>query len=1030
MNIKSIYNRLKHNNGRIAFAGMLCTVGVLAVSLSSCSEKLLDENSDSKYGIDEGDPVEFAVYLPGEETSTRAGSEPTYKRDDALYNTYHALRNTSYKAYTSTYEAFYIQMYEKDAGVLNGGNWARFVHDGSNDNPSVDGTLKSSKNSTYPTLLYWPDSQKKYGFFAVAGNADDKYAASGKDQTELDKFFRQDRVEGYGYEALLDKNDAPIDNINALNYHTSKEWYKYNQTSYGYTNPGSATVLGTASANNWKKIPLFLQHTRSWITVILKAGGVSVTREDLAYVPNNPNLSSTIYNHGISSPTTPMEIDPYSTGWEIEYDPDRLHPSTAAADKKFTTTRYDAIVEPYNYFENSDATIFTVKLSDMNFSFHACNDNGFNATNKEASSDDVKNAYNLQAGKHLVITAILDKTRLVAITAYVEDWTEEVTMSICDDFGMTGDPIYIETKAQMIEFLEGPENKAGTVAIVKGDINLTSWNGSTYTLNAILNLAGGTLTTDNQFLSSISKTGSLVNGKFIAKQGSSTPRSFLAGTNYGNIEGIELINDNEHPAVASVAGLVETNYRDIINCKSNVPITVPAASGVYYAGGIAGQSVKADISGFNYTPRIIGCTMSAKIKGSDNVTAAGGIVGYVKGGSGADEKAQVTNNTFDYGITISQTKTKYLNIIGAISAGTVTASSNSWPTTDLNADAGTNANTDTYDGVADCQDDMASSMNTTYNIAGKRYLLVENIDLDGKTWNNTGTELKYNLFGNDKTITLTNSSTDENATAKRMFDTVTGTIRDLIINVKKPIIELGTETTKNAEITAPLAKTLDGGTLNNIRVKTTNGAYIKAPQVAGIVGEAKNNAVISNCQFKNDNPHADNTEPTPSLVVHLFSSADDAITYNGGIVAIVDNATITQCVCHPSYPFKHEKDNGDNYFPSRMHNGGIVGGTKFFSADQKATITDCASNYTIKDSDSANFYMGTASGCGAIIGGASTLNEGVYRNGLKDCQGNWWKASCNAVGSESIEQTAFYGMTEVDFIGPRNAVPPTFDTDW
>ena len=192
----------------------------------------------------------------------------------------------------------------------------------------------------------------------------------------------------------------------------------------------------------------------------------------------------------------------------------------------------------------------------------------------------------------------------------------------------------------------------------------------------------------------------------------------------------------------------------------------------------------------------------------------------------------------------------------------------------------------------------------------------------------------------------------------------------------------------------------------------------------------KNNAVISNCQFKNDNPHAENTEPTPSLVVHLASSGEDAITYNGGIVAIVDNATITQCVCHPSYPFKHEADNGDNYYPSRMHNGGIVGGTKFFSADQKATITDCASNYTIKDSESANYYMGTSSGCGAIIGGASTLNEAIYRNGLKDCQGNWWKASCNAVGSESITQTAFYGMTEIDFIGPRNAVPPTFDTVW
>ena len=438
----------------------------------------------------------------------------------------------------------------------------------------------------------------------------------------------------------------------------------------------------------------------------------------------------------------------------------------------------------------------------------------------------------------MVITAILDKTRLVAITAYVEDWTEEVTMSICDDFGMTGDPIYIENKAQMIAFLTGPENKAGTVAIVKGDIDLTkddSWTGG-YTLNAILNLAGGTLTTDNQFLSSISKTGSLVNGKFIATQSSSTPTSFLAGTNYGNIEGIELINDNDNPAVASVAGLVETNYRDIINCKSNVPITVPA-SGVSYAGGIAGQSVKADISGFNYTPRIIGCTMSAKIKGSDNVTAAGGIVGYVKGGSGANEKAQVTNNTFDYGITISQTKGKYKNIIGAISAGTVTASSNSWPTTDDNADAGTNANTDTYNGVADCQEDMASSMNTTYNIAGRRYLLVENIDLDGKTWNNTGTELKYNLFGNDKTITLTSTGTDDtNKNAKRMFDTVKGTIRNLIINVEKPISET---INSNADINAPLAKTLDGGTLNNIRVKTTNGAYVKAPQVAGIVGEAK-----------------------------------------------------------------------------------------------------------------------------------------------------------------------------------------------
>ena len=242
--------------------------------MTGCSEDLTSSGSDDE--IKPGDPVLFAPYLSGR-AMTRATDVNSY-HDASAY-------------YTFTYEMYQSAMEDPVASGLQ---------------------------------LYWPDNINSYGFKATAGSA-----TLATDQTTQTKFFAEDKLLGYGAIA------STADNIEALNYRTSKNWKADNGGS--------------------KVIPVFLNHLRSRITVILKAGE-GVSRDDLA---NTNYLEAKIYSY---SGETTTEISPYATSTTIDYD-------DASG---VSTTQYTAIVEPYAYQTNSTKIIAQIKLSNQTFKFLVC----------------------------------------------------------------------------------------------------------------------------------------------------------------------------------------------------------------------------------------------------------------------------------------------------------------------------------------------------------------------------------------------------------------------------------------------------------------------------------------------------------------------------------------------------------------------------------------------------------------------------------------------------------------------------------
>ena len=115
--------------------------------------------------------------------------------------------------------------------------------------------------------MYWPSTTTAYGFKATAGNE-----TLETDQTAKDKWLSQDRLEG-----------------NAGYYKNAKDWKLYNKESKLVSND-----------EDYKKILLPMQHTRSLITVILKAGE-GVSRQALAYAVASNDLSAEIYSYSVDS---------------------------------------------------------------------------------------------------------------------------------------------------------------------------------------------------------------------------------------------------------------------------------------------------------------------------------------------------------------------------------------------------------------------------------------------------------------------------------------------------------------------------------------------------------------------------------------------------------------------------------------------------------------------------------------------------------------------------------------------------------
>lgn len=855
----------------------------LTLQLTGCNDDMVVADDDQR--------VLFTTSLPGQMTTRSA-------KDD--YQT----QMGAYKAVSEAYE-FTVGMYQ--AGSLIGES---LYHPVAGDE---SGTLVCKSGET---PLYWPSTTVPYGFMATAGTD-----VLEQDQTTQAKWLLQDRLEGYGYIRKWDGDDetgAPIDNLDDLNYRTAKQWRSLNME----------TGLAVNDAD-YKKVPLYVQHKRALITVILKAGE-GVSRKSLAYDVADNDLSTRIYSYTMEGGVAvAKEIKPLVSEALIEYEADK----NGAAQDAVSTTRFDAIVEPYDYSAHAlEDLMARITLSGQHYSFYAANDYRF-----DDATDSNSGSYNLEAGKHLTVVVTLSRdSRKILMSAYIEDWTDDVTTTICDDYGNAGEPIRIKTRQEMIDFLSSDsKNKAGNVALVTNDIDLGDWNPD-YDLYCTLNLGGCTLLSNGRLLRDMDDAASLQNGTL---QIGATVDAAVALRNRGTIEGIRVTAKDGVPAMATVAGVAIDNMGSISGCRSSLKVSGTATG---YVGGIAATSLSSDIK----TALIDGCTVTNRVSGGE---FGGGIVGLANG--------YVTGNTFSYGITLLQDKTTHKNIVGVKDdTHSFTAQDNAWPTSDDNYDLTNLTGTDEqYWGIIDSGDELRASVGVAYNVEGRRYRLAQDITVSATTG-----DVSYDLDGNGMTVT----------TGAMIFSSVTGCIHDLNVYVEDNLI--ATPQAAATDAMAPLAFEVygDQSELRNIRVRMAQDKYIQAANPAGLVVWAWGGATVSGCEVKAD----------------IRAWVDPSITqgrkFAGGIVSTVSRATVTQCVFHSI-----ESTLTGNESPI-IYYGGIVGGIekKNGSNDEPGlTVTDCTCFAVVAD-DSHH---------GGILGNALL---GTDETATRDCQGNWWPADCSGVG--------------------------------
>ena len=874
----------------------LALMTTFILMMTGCTEALSNFFSDD---IEEGEEVLFTTALPSVATTRTTEEEDKYNK-----------QMEAYQAVNKAYE-FTIDMYE-DGNVVGTSTYQ----------PAGGDSIGTLSIKSGATPLYWTSTTKPYAFNAVAGT-----------------------------------NNKSTDDLNALNYHTAKEWKSLNEKS-----------KMVKDDDDYKKVPLYLQHTRSLITIILKAGE-GVSREALAFNYAKKDLSATIYSYGTAG--SPLKITPLASEELINYDADK----NGGADTDVSTTRYDAIVEPYNYTTNATSdTITRISLSGQNYSFCANNDANYSSNS---------GSYNLEAGKHLIINITLSReSRKVLMSAYIEDWTEEVTTSICDDYGNAGAPIKIDTRDKLIDFLKSDNNKAGNVALITENINLEetsstygeTWSDySGYTLKSTMNLGGKTLISNHQFLDALEATANLQNGTI---QIGGEVNAAVAKTNDGVIESIRVTTSNEE-AKATAAGLVVNNTGTISKCSSALMVSGGTSD---YVGGIAATS----LSSTSKIAIIENCTVTNRVDGGTQ--KGGGIVGSANG--------YINNNTFEYGITLNQSKTLYKNIIGERnpSVTTFNAENNAWPTKDENdVDDATKINNATakdhrYSGIIDCEAELKKSTSTAtyYNKADSCYRLAKNIIVTDSIG-----DVKYDLDGNNKTIT----------TSAMIFGNITGKVHDLSVYVNADLT--ATQDTKSAtDAIAPLAFAVHGSTaeISNIKVKTADGVTITASNPAGVVVWAYDEATIKNCE----------------VLVKLYANvvttnnSSQGRKYAGGIVSTVSKATVSQCIIHSASSITGTTS-------SMIYYGGIVGGIERKESsndDPELTITDCTSFLTLN-----SFKISEADAHHGGILGSANIGTADNTATSKDCQGNWWQSECYGVGTPNGSDTSL--------IGKRNGVTPT-----
>lgn len=608
-----------------------------------------------------GDPVMFTTYVQGKALTRTYADETAFNTDMATYH-------DASSSYAFTYE---IYKSGEDPAIASG------------------------------STVYWPDNVNAYGFKATAGTN-----AVAIDQTTDANLLLQDKLIGFGFEPIW--NSGSPDNIDGLNYRTCGDWK-------------AANISRSAPEADQKKIPLYLKHQRSKITIILKEGE-GMNHEDLALSTAGTNIDATIYSYSGESTT---EVDPYAseiTISEIKY------------------TQYTAIVEPYNYQTNSAKDIARISVSGQPFTFSVGNE----------TADD-KSKYNLTAGTHLIIEATLARgdAQKVLLTAQIVPWDVITTNATVGDDGLIGSTTDIDSPTALLTFLSGDDNKAGNIANITADINLEE--GGAWTpqpLNCTMKLNNHTISTSHPVFSTIGALG-IVEGGTISVSGDATVNAAVATSNLGTIKDVTVCR--ESTGKASQGGLVVTNSGTISNCTSTLP--VHGTSG--FVGGIAKESVYSTIGSM---PVIENCTVDARVDGEDG-TSGGGIVGSAVG--------RVSGNTYAYGITLNQNANNFKNIVLAkTDSHELRAYDNKWPTKAVNSigdHSSNNSNTTTatkYDATIDCSDELWSLLIVNSNNQDeKRYRVNSDFtvinDASSAHWDNNISVIyaKFHLDGNGKNIT-------------------------------------------------------------------------------------------------------------------------------------------------------------------------------------------------------------------------------------------------------------------------------------
>ena len=891
--------------------------------LTGCTDAVESLFSDN---IEEGEEVMFTTYL---------SENKVYSRAEALHDgDSYTLDNAQYSPAVAGYK-FNVKMYEKTENAE-----PTLVGSATYSSQDKSAVLKPS------SLLYWPSTQKKYAFEATAGDA----TLSDK-QTTPELVQNQDLLHGYAFEPTI-TNDEWTDNLNALNFHTPAEWSKINKQR---------------GISDSRQIPLFIRHQRAMITVVLKAYN-TYDKKKLAFENYGDGKSVIGYINSYDAETSAeTKINPYAFKQDIIY-----------GSNTEKTIAYQAVVEPHNYLTKNDV-LTEVKIAGSRYRFRPSND--------YKTDETAKNAYNLQAGQHLIITATIgNDSRQISITAQIEDWDAKTIKVSRDDFGNSGLQMKIPNKAKLIEFLNSTKyNVPGAVGIVTAtSINLDEdsvlWE-SNYDLKATLNVAGATLCTSGRLLNNITSTGSLQNAKIKIPENVSLT-SAVAKNNSGVIN---LVSVNAaSTATATVAGLVDNNDKGIItNCSSNLHVYGDGIEykGKKYVGGIAGVS-HSQTEGNAIIAAIDGCKVDARVDGTSTDVYGGGIAGYADG--------HITNNTFEYGITLQQAKDHFKNITADYSKeGTVSIAGNSWSTKDTNICDDVkfvNNYTNPYDAVIDRQSELAEAL-TKYNLANKRYRLADNFTLTNWT---TIKDVTFILEGNNKTI-------DSDG---MLFHTVSGKVSNLTVKINGNLIAKSND--NNTDAIAPFAYAVSGedAEINNIKVKMTSNNYVQAANPSGLVVWAEKGAKIINCQ---SNAH---------VVAYLSKTPTNGASFLvGGIVSNANNAEISGCSYHADNSTLYQRVATGATKYDKVFFGGILGG---INSTHEITLND--GNITdydvlIKSCNSWFIPAKESVNTGTIVG------YSVYNNNMlidTNCQGNWWKDTTSpTIGNKTGS------------VGTRNSVAPS-----